>query len=336
MKGVLSRIGFYIIGGIIGLLLLELFYQLVEIQLPYHELNERIGKKMIPNKRINYFKEGFYLGASNEYGYLGNPYPPARSNNNIRIALLGDSFTEGLHVFEDHYFGRILENKLNQDEPGHGYEVMNFGVGNFNYNDMIIQYKNFIMDFDPDILVFIIHEEDFLFRDNFFIPCPALKMRNDSLIIDYSFTNSRTYLVYRKLSFFMENSCVFKALNSSIKMSKRDACKQVLFDKFYRPKNVEIEKDIVLDARVFKSFEWLREKQVFFVYKEGLPEEIAHEFDPYGVISTSVEPVLISELGDKGIKYRYWDVSNTWGHWNHAAQEVVGEYLYRLIKQYEE
>ena len=58
MKGVLSKIGLYIIGAIIGLLLLELFYQLVEIQLPYHELNERVGKKIIPSRRINYFKEG--------------------------------------------------------------------------------------------------------------------------------------------------------------------------------------------------------------------------------------------------------------------------------------
>ena len=108
MKVVLSRLGLFTVGAIIGLLLLELFYQLVEIQLPYHELSEQIGKKMIPNKRINYFKEGFYIGKSNEYGYLGNSYPPSRTNKSIRIALLGDSFTEGFHVFEDHHFGLIL------------------------------------------------------------------------------------------------------------------------------------------------------------------------------------------------------------------------------------
>jgi hypothetical protein len=335
MKGVLSKVGFYIIGVIIGLLLLELFCQLVEIQLPYHELNERVGKKMIPSRRINYFKEGFYLGASNKYGYLGNPYPPARNHNNIRIAILGDSFAEGFHVFEDHHFARILEKKLNQDTVGHGYEVMNFGVGNYNYNDMIIQYKNFIMDFDPDILVFIIHEQDFLFGDDLFIPSPVLKMRDDSLVIDYSFTKGKTFRLYSKLSFLMENSCVVKALNTSIKMAHREAFKQVLFDKFYRPK-IEVKKEVVLDARVIKSLEWLKGKQVFFVFKEGLPQEIAQAFDPYGVISTSVEPLLISELGEKGINYRYWDVTNTWGHWNPAAQKVVAEFLYKMIKQYEE
>jgi hypothetical protein len=160
-------------------------------------------------------------------------------------------------------------------------------------------------------------------------------MADDSLTIDYSFTENRTYRVYDKLSFFMENSCVFKALNSSLKMSKRDACKQVLFDKFYRPK-VETEPEVVLDARVFKSLDWLKDKQVFFVYKEALPEEIAAAFVPYGIISTSVEPALIEELGSKGINYRYWPITHTWGHWNHDAQQVVGAFLYRLIKQYEE
>jgi hypothetical protein len=337
MKGVLSNIGLYIIGGIIGLLLLEVYYQVVEIQLPYHELNPLVGKKMIPSKRINYFKEGFYLGASNKYGYLGNPYPPARDTNNIRIALLGDSFTEGFHVFEDHYFGKILENKLNHDHVGHGYEVMNFGVGNYNYNDMIIQYKNFVMDFDPDILVFIVHEQDFVLRDDFFIPSPILKMKDDSLVIDYSFTQGRKFRTYKKLSFLMENSCIFKALNSSAKMINREAFKQVLFDKFYRPKAETVpDKDVEIDPRIFKSFKWFDDKQVFFVFKEALPPEIKQAFVPYGVICTSVEPELMSKLGSKGINYRYWPITNTWGHWNHEAQKVVADYLYGLIKQYEQ
>jgi hypothetical protein len=342
MRRVLSRMGIYLVGGIIGILLLELFYQVVEIQLPYHELNERVGKKMIPSKRINYFKEGFYLGACNEYGYLGNPYPPARNNNNIRIALLGDSYAEGFHIFEDHHFGRILENKLNENKLTSGYEVLNFGVGNYDYNDMVIQYKNFIEDFDPDILLFIIHEKDFKFRGDFFIPSPVLKMKDDSLVIDYSFTSSRTYLLYNRLSFLMENSCMFKALNNAYKMTKRDAIKQILFDKLYRQDVNESEfsssmdQETELDIRVFKSIEWFKDKKVFFVFKQDVSQEFMQAFENHGVICSLVDAVLFRELGDKGIHFKYWDVSNTWGHWNHAAQKVVGEHLFQMIKQYEE
>lgn len=342
MKKIISKVGFYIIGAIVGIFLLELFYQVVEIQMPYHELNERCGKMMIPSKRINYFKEGFYLGKSNEYGYLGNPYPPKRDNNNTRIALLGDSFTEGFHLFEDHHFGHVLEQKLLEDNAGKGYEVLNFGIGNYNYNDIIVQYKNYVLDFDPDILVFIIHEEDFYFRDNFFIPSPELKMREDSLVIDYSFTSSPTYNVYQKMSFLMENSCVMKAVNSSVRVMKKDVFKQILFGKLYTPASEQSEfpnsmdRDSEVDIRVFKSFEWFGDRKVFFIFKEDVSSEYMQQYEDYGIICRLAEPVLRTELGDKGIHYRYWDVTNSWGHWNHSAHEVIGEYLYRMIKQDED
>ncbi|KPL26080.1 MAG: hypothetical protein AMS23_03310 [Bacteroides sp. SM1_62] len=342
MRKVLFSTSLYLIGGIIGILLLESYYQVVEIELPYHELNERVGKKMIPSRRINYFKEGFYLGASNEYGYLGNPYPPVRNNDKIRIALLGDSYVEGLHVFEDHHFSKILEKMLNEDKLIPEYEILNFGMGNYHYNDMVILYKNFVEEFNPDILILIVSVRDFMFRDDLFVPSPVLMMDNDSLVIDYSFTSGRTYQLYKRLSFFFENSCMIKALNNAYKMTKRAEFMQILFDKFYRSGQNENElqnpthERIDLDIRVIKSIDWFRDRKVFFVFKEGGSPELMHELDDSGVITFSIESVLISEFIDKGIHHEYWDVTNTGGHWNHAAQKVVGEYLYRLIKQYEE
>ena len=67
-----------------------------------------------------------------------------------------------------------------------------------------------------------------------------------------------------------------------------------------------------------------------------LPRSSCRNLKICGVICSSVEPVLFSELGDKGIHFLYWDVTNTWGHWNHAAQKVVSEHLYGMIKQNEE
>ena len=72
------------------------------------------------------------------------------------------------------------------------------------------------------------------------------------------------------------------------------------------------------------------------MFKQDASGELMQEFENCGVICSSADVVLFRELGDKCINFKYWDVSNTYGHWNHAAQEVVGEYLYRMIKQYEE
>ena len=123
---------------------------------------------------------------------------------------------------------------------------------------------------------------------------------------------------------------------------KKDVFKQILFGKLYTPVPEETElpssldQDIEVDIRVSESFEWFGDKKVLFIFKEDVSTEYMKQFEDYGVICSLVEPVLRNELGEKGIHYRYWDVSNTWGHWNHAAHKVIGEYLYRMIKQYED
>jgi len=140
----------------------------------------------------------------------------------------------------------------------------------------------------------------------------------------------------------MEKSCLVKALNNAYKMSKRDALKQILFDKLYQRDVAESEfqssigQEAELDIRVIKSIEWFKDKKVFFVFKQDVSREFMQEFEKYGVICSLADSVLFSELGDKGIHFKYWDVSNTWGHWNHAAQKTVGEHLYKMIKQNEE
>jgi hypothetical protein len=52
--------------------------------------------------------------------------PPARREGVRRVAMLGDSFTEGQGVKERDTYGRVLEAQLNAVEPGH-WEVLNFG-----------------------------------------------------------------------------------------------------------------------------------------------------------------------------------------------------------------
>lgn len=321
---------------------LEVFYQGVELYLPYHELSPTVGKKMLPSRRITYFEEGFFLGKTNKYGYLGNSYPPQRNPGTIRIGLIGDSFTEGFQVFEQYHFSQILERLLNKDSTNSKYEVLNFGVGNYNYNDMIILYKNVIEDYNCDILVFIVEENDFEFRENF-IPSPLLEISNDSLIIDYSFTNSNTYKYYKKYSFLFENSCVVKSINSAYKLAKKDLIKEIILDRFYHEPD-SLDKDSkyfteapkkAIDLRIIKSLDWIRSKKICFVFKGEISDDLRITLTKNKIPCMSVLPILEERLTAKGISYDYWDVTNSNGHWNHSAQVVVGETLYDLIKSYE-
>ena len=342
MRKIAKNTLMFLVGAIVGCILLEIYYQVAEINLPYHELNPNLGKAILPSRRITYFEEGFYLGKSNEYGYLGPSYPPEKAKEKIRIALIGDSYTEGFYLFEQHHFSQILERKLNQEFTIPKYEVLNFGIGGHNYNDLVILYKNKIEKFNNDILIFIIGVSD-LDSSETFVPTPLLKMEKDSLIIDYSFTNSNTFKYYSRLSFLYENSCMMKSLSNVYKLYKRGGVlNEIIFGKFYfafqKPKreesdaNVTPEKDV--DEKVIKSLKWFEEKKVYFVFRADVPNSLQSALKENNISYTSVLPALEMKLASKGINYRYFDVTNSPnGHWNHAGQIVVAEELYKMLKK---
>lgn len=338
----IKNIVIFIIGVIVSCIFLEAYYQITEISLPYHELNPKLGKAMIPSRRITYFEEGFYLGKSNEYGYLGPAYPPEKEKAKVRIALMGDSYTEGFYLFEQHHFSQILEKQLNQEFATPKYEVLNFGIGGYNYNDLAILYKNKTAKFNCDILIFIIGVSDLDFSENF-VPTPLLKMEKDSLMIDYSFTNSTTFKYYNRLSFLFDNSCLVKAANNAYKLYNRgDVFNEIIFGKFYtafqKPTAEESDDiaapEIDVDERVIKSLKWFEGKKVYFVFRADIPNGLQSALKENNISYTSVLPALENKLTSKGINYRYFDVTNSPnGHWNHAGQIVVAEELYRMLKK---
>jgi len=342
MWKVFKNVFVFIAGALVGCVFLELYYQVAEIMLPYHELNPKTGKVMIPSKRITFFEEGFYLGESNKYGYLGHPYPPEKEKGKIRIALLGDSYTEGFFLFEQHHFSQILEKELNQGLSTPKYEVLNFGVGNYIYNDIIILYKNFAEKFNSDILIFSLSVRTLEFEEGF-VPSPVLKITNDSLWIDYSFTKSNTFKYYNNLHILFENSCLLKSVNNAYKLSKRkDVMGKIILGKIYtafqhptKEENADDNGDqkYVVNERFIKSLEWLKGKKVYFMFRGTTPPELQTVLKENNITYRSAIPILEEKLGSKGINYKYFDVTSSEGHWNHAAQKVVADELYDMIKK---
>ncbi|WP_066633224.1 hypothetical protein [Labilibacter marinus] len=334
MKNIKKLISF-IIGVVVALLLLEGYYQVVEIQLPYHRLTKELGKSMNPSKRISIFKEGFYLGQVNQFGYLGYPYPPYKDDNSIRIGVIGDSHTEGFHMFEDYHFTQLLEERSNNYLDNRKVEVLNFGVGNYNYNDMIILYKNLASKFNCDYYIFVVEPKDFSFRNNF-VPSPILAYK-DSLVIDYSFVNKNMYKLYNSLSFIFEKSCIVKSMNNAYKLSKRDKFKSIIFDKFYQPKVDAVDsiiykkKEIGIDTRITRSFDWLGKLNTFFIFKKEITPNIKELLDTARVNYSCVYQDLLN-VGETQRDYYYWDVTNTYGHWNYEAQEVVSNHIFNVLR----
>lgn len=78
-----------------------------------------------------------------------------------RILCIGDSITFGLGVDQDETYPARLERLLNQQANGKRYEVVNAGISGFNANDEA-NFLSFLFDqYDPDLIVWLIVENDY-------------------------------------------------------------------------------------------------------------------------------------------------------------------------------
>jgi lysophospholipase L1-like esterase len=88
--------------------------------------------------------------AYNDLGYRERaPFP--RTDGVRRIALVGDSFSEGQGVKMDETLGRLLERGLSR--PGRAVEVLNFGRRGFDFPDLMKPFAH-ALEQQPDLVVY--------------------------------------------------------------------------------------------------------------------------------------------------------------------------------------
>ena len=93
----------------------------------------------------------------NSLGYRGADFPLKKPTDELRVVLLGDSFTFGEHVNDDDTLPRRLETALGS-ECG-GIRVVNAGVGGTTISDQIYIAERSLA-IDPDLTVLVFYEND--------------------------------------------------------------------------------------------------------------------------------------------------------------------------------
>ncbi len=77
--------------------------------------------------------------------------PPPRTPGVRRVAVLGDSFTEGQGVKEEHTYPRVLQSAL--DASAAGWEVLNFGQRGADFPTLETTFEE-LLAYDPDVVVY--------------------------------------------------------------------------------------------------------------------------------------------------------------------------------------
>jgi lysophospholipase L1-like esterase len=84
----------------------------------------------------------------NRHGLRDREREIEKKPGTTRIAVLGDSFTEGVQVNDEETFTRRMEKLL-----GDNTEVLNFGVAGFGTVQEYLAYKSRVRQFRPDIVI---------------------------------------------------------------------------------------------------------------------------------------------------------------------------------------
>ncbi|MGD0336269.1 MAG: SGNH/GDSL hydrolase family protein [Candidatus Omnitrophota bacterium] len=194
---------------IFSLFILEGIVRLFHLAPP---VAENIGAyRLIDDPRMVYeMTPGAILDQNriNKQGFMGRDFKYEKGKHTVRIAMLGDSITEGMRIQIGKKFSDVLESILNEEasrqDRQERYEVMNFGVGGYNLGAEVELLKTKVVKYSPDIIVL-----NFAPNDSepipglhlWFISKNGLSEREKYLILnDYlSHKNSISHFIFRKL-----------------------------------------------------------------------------------------------------------------------------------------
>ncbi|MBX9879795.1 MAG: SGNH/GDSL hydrolase family protein [Candidatus Obscuribacterales bacterium] len=144
----------------VSVALLEWFLPIAGVgQEEFLQPDTKLGCRHIPSKYVVWRMEGFSRGHLNSTGLRDVEHNIEKKPGTIRVALLGDSSTEGLQVPLEDTYARIVEQQLNANGT-QKYEVINFACSSYSTGQQHEQFLNEVTTYKPDITVLLYNRGD--------------------------------------------------------------------------------------------------------------------------------------------------------------------------------
>ena len=342
IKLILKGFLLFLMSAFLTLILMETYIRFAEIEsLSNFEVDSIQGKKLRPNVNMLYLNEGFYMGKTNSLGYLGPDYPKKKNLKNYRIALMGDSYVESFELFDRHSLRTYIEKDLDSLFSTGKVEVLNFGRSGYNLRNIYAYYKNFASDFNADIYLVFLNNSDFYDT----IPkslLPNIRLKNDELIVDNSFINSKAFRNYSLTRFFRENSVYLKIVNNILGLIQSEVSGKIIFGKIYEffenhrnrqnPK-IATETPIPdpLPEMTLNIIKSMAEKQRFILILNEKPTLPIQQVLECSEISKIELYTLLHTMKEAGNNPYFWPATQRYGHWNQMAHKRIGEEIVKEL-----
>lgn len=127
---------------------------------PFRQYDPDLGVSLIPNMKVTHSR-GCFTGEveTNRWGFRDRDRILEKPQGVFRIALIGDSVVEGVHVNPEQVMNIQME-KLLQQQSQRNVEVMDFGIEGIGTTQELILYQERIRQFHPDLVLLTFSDND--------------------------------------------------------------------------------------------------------------------------------------------------------------------------------
>jgi hypothetical protein len=187
-------------GLLVGLLMTEVFLRVIGYSYPiFYSTDYYRGFALRPGMWGHYQREGESDVRINSDGLRDREHARVKPADTVRIAVLGDSFSEAMHVPMEQTFWSLLERKLQDCNafPGKRVEVINFGVSGYGTAQELMTLRQKVWEYSPDIVMLAFTTYNDIYDNSRALSkteeVPYFFYRNGELVYDSSFRDSRGY-----------------------------------------------------------------------------------------------------------------------------------------------
>jgi hypothetical protein len=195
-----KRLLLLLFGLSFGFIMSEIFLRVIGYSYPiFYTTDYYRGFTLAPGAEGQYQREGASYVRINSDGWRDREHAKTKPPNTVRIAVLGDSFSEAMHLSMEQTFWFLLQQELQQCNafPGKQVEVINFGVSGYGTAQELLTVRQKVWDYSPDIVLLTFTTYNDVYDNSRALSkseeVPYFVYRNGELIYDTSFRDSKTY-----------------------------------------------------------------------------------------------------------------------------------------------
>lgn len=240
MKNFTKKLLLVLFSVIIGLAICEIAVRLMGHRFTgsTYTADPLLGWSLRPGAGAWEADEGVAWSKINSHGYRDRERTLSKPAGDYRVAVLGDSITEARQVEVDQMFTSLAEGELNKRNcfGERKVEVLNFGVPGYGTGQELLQLRERVWKFSPDLIVLQFYAGNDIFNNhrglNVSTPdlAPYFLLKDGRLELDESFRQGRafnpTFIKLKGLTSDLVNSSVL--LQLVYKMNRLRAQRQTV------------------------------------------------------------------------------------------------------------